>query len=297
MKQASRFSVFLIAAYSVYCFFSAPAARAESSSISYSNPNLVLDSDLDGLTNEGEAQKFGTDPAKSDSDGDGWFDGAEIINHTNPLDPSDPSVRTTVTQFIKLPPAPWAWYITRGSGLIAFTFAWLVIFLGVAVRFPVLNRIFSPAYSLSVHHSLAFQVIFFSLLHGISFLFDTHFNPSVADAFIPFWIKSMNPLPLALGILGFYGMVILTVTSWIKPMIPQRVWRAIHFLNILVYGSVIAHALLLGTDLKIPAFRNIFIGANIFLVALLFGNIFLKIVGTIRRLKPANDQGIEQKPL
>ncbi len=39
---------------------------------------------------------------------------------------------------------PWVWYFTRASGLVAFAFAWIVVFLGVAIRLPVLKKIISP---------------------------------------------------------------------------------------------------------------------------------------------------------
>ncbi|MGB2791550.1 MAG: hypothetical protein WBC29_03280, partial [Candidatus Moraniibacteriota bacterium] len=78
--------------------------------------------------------------------------------------------------------------------------------------------------------------------------------------------------------------------SWIKPMIPQRIWRITHFLNIFVYATVVAHVLFLGTDMKIPLYRNIFIGINIFLVILLFSNLALKLSNVLRR------RAIQQPP-
>lgn len=248
--------------------------------------NLAIDSDLDGLTDIGETTRFKTDPKNPDSDADGWYDGTEVLAAGNPLDNTAPSATTTISTDTTTREVPWVWYLTRASGLIAFAFAWIVIFLGVAIRLPILNKILKPAYSLSAHHSLAFQTLFFSLLHGGSFLFDPYLKPSFADVFIPFWTDKLDPLSLSLGILALYGFIILVLTSWMKPMIPHRVWRVTHFLNIFVYVAVITHALLLGTDLANPLYRNIFIGANVFLMGLILLNFALKLVGAFQKQQP-----------
>ncbi len=265
-------------------------AYAETLPNSVSYPDgPILDSDLDGLTDTGETTVFKTDPANPDSDSDGWYDGTEVLATTDPLDATSPSVTTVITSEPSSVPTPWVWYVTRASGLVAFAFAWVVIFLGIAVRLPGLRNIIRPAYSLSVHYTLAVQTLFFALFHGISFLFDPFILPTLSDAFIPFHISAskIDPLPLALGILALYGFIILVVTSWIKPMIPQRLWRITHFLNIFVYAAVIAHALLLGTDMQTPLYRDIFIGANALLVTLLAMNFILKLVESLRRTHPA----------
>lgn len=262
------------------------STRAEDTTPTLSYPdNLVLDSDLDGLTDEGERVIFGTDSKNPDSDSDSWYDGTEVLANTNPLNPANPSSTTIITTDPSSVDVPWVWYITRASGLVAFGFAWITIFLGVAIRLPLLKKIIRPVYSLSVHHILGFQTFFFALLHGASFLFDPFMQPTVADIFIPFWSDKLDPLSLSLGIIAFYGFLAIIITSWLKPMIPQRVWRITHFLNIFVYAAVIAHALLLGTDIAHPLYRTIFIGANVFLVSLFALNIFLKIFEVIRRTR------------
>jgi hypothetical protein len=56
------------------------------------SPNVnsrSCDQDNDGLTNEQEAI-HGTNPIVADTDGDGFLDGIEVNNNTNPLDPCDP---------------------------------------------------------------------------------------------------------------------------------------------------------------------------------------------------------------
>lgn len=281
----------------IVCIPTVARAEALPNSVSYPD-GPILDSDLDGLTDIGETTIFKTDPANPDSDSDGWYDGTEVLAATDPLDATSPSATTVITSEPSSVPTPWVWYVTRASGLVAFAFAWVVVFLGIAVRLPGLKSILRPAYSLSVHYTLAVQTLFFALFHGISFLFDPFILPTLSDAFIPFHISAskIDPLSLALGILALYGFIMLVITSWIKPMIPQRLWRITHFLNIFVYAAVIAHALLLGTDMQVPLYRNIFIGANIFLMSLLLINFALKLAGVIRRTIVDRQSTLETAP-
>jgi hypothetical protein len=44
-----------------------------------------LDSDQDGLSDADEINIYGTNPLKSDTDGDGYLDGDEVKNGYNPL--------------------------------------------------------------------------------------------------------------------------------------------------------------------------------------------------------------------
>src|SRR5665647_635328 len=99
----------------------------------------IIDSDLDGLTNEGETQIYKTDPMDPDTDGDGVLDGAEILSRTDPLDNTSPRVVETVTNnsYVVQKEVPMYWYATRSSALLAYALLYLSIFLGISIRIPL----------------------------------------------------------------------------------------------------------------------------------------------------------------
>jgi hypothetical protein len=63
----------------------------DSTLINVSNSSWTSDSDCDGLKNDDEEILYGTDPLNPDTDGDGFWDGDEVLALTNPLDPEDPA--------------------------------------------------------------------------------------------------------------------------------------------------------------------------------------------------------------
>lgn len=262
--------------------------KAQEKKVDYKN-SVIIDSDLDGLTDEGEKQIFATDPKNPDTDKDGIMDGAEIINGNDPLDGTSPSIGDVYDKNLVEVEIPWIWYLTRSSALIGFFLLYLSIFFGIAIRNPLLRKIISPIYSLDIHGWISLQALLFVLLHGVSLLFDEFLAFDLANVFLPFSnlsenaIKSgVNPIYLAMGIVAFYLMIALIVSSYLRKYIKFWIWRLIHLFNIILWIFVIFHALKLGTDMKNEIVRNIFIYANGFLALLFAINLISKIVIAIK---------------
>lgn len=240
--------------------------------------NLVLDNDLDGLTDEGEKQIYKTDPNLPDTDSDGFLDGVEVLGNTNPLDSINPSAvqNITVREYFEDEPEKWSWYLTRAGGLIAFLLLYLAIFFGIAIRFPGLKKIFKPIDSLNFHGWISVQALIFVLIHGLVLLTDEYLDFSLKDVLVPF-ASTYNPEMITLGVLGMYSMIAIILTSYFRKHISYRVWRVTHFLNIALYGVAFFHAYYLGTDLKAGIVREIFIGMNILLLGLMLASLLLKL--------------------
>jgi len=140
------------------------------------------------------------------------------------------------------------------------------------------------------------QALIFALIHGVILLFDKMVGFGWQNIFIPFYASShdnavgVNPEFLALGIIGFYIMFILVLSSYLKKFISQYVWRGLHFLNIGLFVAVFIHALYLGTDLKNETFRVIFIIANFLLLILIAINLLLRMTKSLfhKEEVPAN---------
>lgn len=265
---------------------------AQEKSINYGE-NPVIDSDLDGLTDLGEREIFHTNPQNADTDGDGLYDGAEILNNTNPLDSS--SV-LSIPKSSVVSEDSWAWYTARITGLVAFILLYIVILFALTIRLPFLRKILAPIHALNIHRWLSVQALAFTLFHGLSFIFDEYIKFGLWDILIPFY-SEFEPVYVGLGIISLYMVIILILTSYLKNKIPYKLWRSIHFLNILIYWFVFAHALNVGTDLAGGFSRNVFISANVFLGFMFLLNFGYKIALVVKRkinLKKSATQEIQQ---
>ena len=184
---------------------------------------------------------------------------------------------------------PWVWYITRAAGLIGYIFLWLTIFFGLAIRNPLLKKYIEPFYSFDWHCFMAASAVFWALVHGTSLLFDNMIGFGVADVAVPFFSKTtvVDTNYLALGILAFYLMLIMAITSYLRRHLNFWVWRVLHFLSPLAFVFVILHGYFIGTDMK-----NFYIGGAFLASAfVLLGIYLLSLVSAIlKKLQMNNNQ-------
>jgi DMSO/TMAO reductase YedYZ heme-binding membrane subunit len=83
---------------------------------------------------------------------------------------------------------------------------------------------------------------------------------------------------LALGIVAFYLMVIMTVTSYLKRHLNHRFWRILHFLNPVAFVFVVLHGYVNGTDMKNVIIGGIFMASAFILVAIYFSSLGMVIL-------------------
>ncbi len=171
---------------------------------------------------------------------------------------------------------PWAWYVSRIGGLIGFLLLYISILLGLAIRTPILNKIIKPSFSCRPHCWISLQALIFASVHGLALLFDKYISFGLKDIFVPF-AASFKPILVGLGTVSLYLMVALVISSYLRRFIPNGLWRFLHSFNVALYIFTVIHALYLGTDLKIPLIRNIFLAMNGFLALLLLINLFARI--------------------
>ncbi len=220
---------------------------------------VAKDSDSDGLTDEGEGTVYQTDPYRYDTDDDGIGDGEEVLDGTNPLNIEDSRIPTLQ----ELDPGLFgekeklAWYVARVSGIAAYILLSLVVIYGLFVSCArVFVKWVLPPTSLAFHRYFSFLALGVVLLHALSFLFDNFLNITVAEMFVPFLLERTFPslmgydlgYAVALGILGFYVMLILIITAEFRNKIFAKVWRSLHYLSFLGYILFTVHGFTAGSD-------------------------------------------------
>lgn len=256
----------------------------------------IIDTDLDGLTDKGEQQIFNTDPKDPDTDDDGFLDGVEVVHEVDPLNAEDP----LLTQFDEMVPdttterAPLSWYFSRATGIVAYIFLWLVIFFGLSFRNPLLKKFVAPIYKLDMHIYLSFLTLAFVFAHGLVLMFDTFIHLSLIDIFVPFAVDPniIDSQAIAWGIIGFYILSILIITSLLRTRLPQKLWRYLHFLHVVLFVFIVVHVLAIGTDFQNSITKNIFlssVGILGFLYVVSFGEMIMRLI----KKNPQNPSNVQ----
>lgn len=256
------------------------AVRAEENKIDY-NEQPIVDSDLDGLTDQAEIQVYGTDYKNADTDDDGIMDGVEVVNGSSPLDSVDPILPSIAST----QETPWAWYVARSAGLVGFISLWLTIFLGLSIRNPLLKKIIEPIYSFDFHCFTAAMAVFLIFIHATSLLFDQAIFFGIKDIAIPFFANTtaVNSNFLALGIMASYAMVVMTITSYLRQHINHWLWRALHFLNPLAFIFVVIHGYQIGTDMKNMYIGGTYLASSALLGLIYFSSLVFVIINKFKR--------------
>ncbi len=162
----------------------------------------------------------------------------------------------------------WPWYITRAAGMVAAVSLVFLMLSGIGFITGATFRFLEPLTAWATHKAIAYVFGASLAVHGIALLFDKFVPFNVAQILLPFLSSyrkvtiaghHVGSLYVALGVIAFYFVLAIIISSivWIdkKP----HTWKLFHFLAYLTMIFVFFHALYLGTDLSHGILRVIWI--------------------------------------
>jgi len=213
-----------------------------------------IDTDVDGLTDQGEMRLFGTDPSSVDTDHDGYFDSTEVLLGSNPTDANSIPTQPVVKKY----PSPWPWFVTRAAGFTSYLLLWLIVMFGLGLSTNVAYRIMSPTTGWTIHRTLGLSLAGTVSFHIGGLLLDSFIHLKVVEVFVPF-VSTFRTTPLALGIIGFYIILPVIVTSLVSITRHARFWRLTHYLTLPMFVLLFLHGLLIGTDRTLPVVQGMYL--------------------------------------
>lgn len=143
------------------------------------------------------------------------------------------------------------WYLSRGSAFVALSLLWASMALGLLLTNKIARSWPGVPAAFAVHEFISLLGIGFSLFHALVLLGDRYINYDLAQVAIPF-ASSYEPVWVGLGQIGFYIMLILTLSFYVRQKIGQKAWRVIHYVSFLTYGMAFLHGLTSGSDTSLP---------------------------------------------
>jgi len=180
----------------------------------------------------------------------------------------------------------WPWYLVRASGIIAAISLVILMLSGIGSVTGHTFRFLEPITAWASHKALGIVFGISVLIHMIGLLFD-HFVPFDIPSLLVPWLSNYKPVTIfgmqlgslfvALGVLAFYGVALVVISSllWIekKPFL----WKIAHLLSYVVMIFVFIHALYLGTDLSTGIWRWLWIAIG--------GGVAIAVVARLWRAK------------
>lgn len=185
----------------------------------------------------------------------------------------------------------FAWYVSRSAGLVAWCVCSTSVIWGLLISSRMVRRKGAPAWLLDLHRYLGGLSIVFTAIHLAGLWFDDYFDYGVKDLFVPF-AGPYRPVAVAYGMVAFYLLLAIQITSWGMRRLPRKVWHAVHLGSLPLVVLATLHGFFAGTDRA----NKVVIGG-----ALTFGAVMVFLVGSrvaarrsAQRGGDARAQGIER---
>jgi len=140
------------------------------------------------------------------------------------------------------------WLAARAAGITAYLILTFIIAMGLILSHPVNRSTWKLSKRLFPwHENLFVFLLAFLAAHIVSIVLDPYAGVGIAGSFIP-GLSSFRSVPVALGTLALYGLLITGLTARYTKWLPAGWWLKLHRLSIVVWGLTWAHGITSGAD-------------------------------------------------
>ena len=183
------------------------------------------------------------------------------------------------------------WYVARASGIVTWILCGAAIIWGLALSTRALGKNPTPAWLLDLHRWLGVLSVVFVAIHMFGMVSDGWMKPAYShfgwrELFL-LWPRPKNSwfraTAVAWGVVAFYMLVAIQITSWLRSKMPKRVWHTIHLLSFPLFVASTVHGWQNGHDVK----NRALLWTAIFVFMMVFGFAFMRVI-TLRNVESAD---------
>jgi predicted ferric reductase len=120
-----------------------------------------------------------------------------------------------------------------------------------------------------MHQFLSLIVLLAMAFHVLILLPDPYAEFQLDELLVPLQSR-YRPVPLAVGIVGFYGAAIVTASFYLKRFIGQKGWRRLHYLSFALFVGALVHGVFSGTDSDETWAKVVYLGSGILVLFFTF---------------------------
>ena len=142
------------------------------------------------------------------------------------------------------------WLAARASGIVVYLLFTAQVSFGLILSHPTNQTTWKLSKRLFPWHENSWIfVLAFLAVHVVSLVADPYAGVGIGGAIVP-GLSSYRSLPVALGNLGLWAMLLTGLTARFVKLLPSGIWLKVHRFAILVWGLAWLHGVLSGTDTR-----------------------------------------------
>lgn len=141
------------------------------------------------------------------------------------------------------------WYAARSAGMVSWLALCLSVVLGLMMSTKAMKQTVSRPWMLGTHRALSGFSVIFIIVHVAALVFDSYTHFDLVSVLVPF-ASSWHPLAVAWGVVGFWIMLAVELTSLARKHFPNILWKRVHFASFMLFVFATIHGLASGTDTK-----------------------------------------------
>jgi predicted ferric reductase len=144
------------------------------------------------------------------------------------------------------------WYLSRSSAVAAYVALWLSMAIGLSMTNRLAHVWPGGPTAFDLHQYLSLLGLNLSLFHALILLGDRYIQYQPLEILVPFASGSYRPLWVGIGQTGFYVLVIVALSFYVRKQLGNRLWRVVHYFSMAGYLMALSHGIRSGTDSGYP---------------------------------------------
>ncbi len=169
---------------------------------------------------------------------------------------------------------PFFWYLTRDTAIASYFTLTLAVLFGLAISLARTTGARVMWHIQDLHYTAATLSGVLMVGHMLTLMLDSFIPFSLANLLLPL-NQPISTLTVDLGVISFYGMLALLLSSWFKKRLAYSVWRAIHYVSFVTFILVTLHGWLTGTDSATSWMPSLYFGCSLAVGVLTAARIFI----------------------
>lgn len=173
------------------------------------------------------------------------------------------------------------WNLSRATAIVAYMYLWLATLTGLLSKTKVQLATGLKSLFTAVHRKSACLSYIFIIFHALILSYDDYIKLNVIDLLIPFR-TTYQPLNLSMGILAFYGIILLIGSMF---FLGGRVFAYWHMFAYPTYFFALWHGINIGTDSHAGWMQMIYWSTGSLIVVTLLYRIIIGVKGFYRSIE------------